>query len=105
MKRFVKLEYKVEQTGTKITLIHRRVVTPFFYVKLKTLAVTFEEWKQPFIWLPTPWFPICSKLPKDTYWFLGQWEYKVNGKSKQVKINKLEAIHQSYGVVKKIDGN
>ena len=94
-----KLDYKLEQAGENAVIVHRRVLTPFFYIRLHPLAAEFKEQQHSVMFYPHPLAGcVAVALPYNRGLFTGQWE--VNGKSFNLKA--LDLIKASYYTVKKI---
>ena len=88
----IKIDFKIEKVGKDKAVIHRRVLTPFFYFKLKTLEAGFIRIESSYLHM----LPFVVPLPENFIMRRGYWDAKERYKSS------LELITKEYYKVSRI---
>lgn len=70
-----KIDFRVEQISKTSAVIHRRILTPFFYINLKKLKAEFKEDKALVLMHQIGGFgeKYCERLPKGQSFCSGLW--------------------------------
>ena len=92
----IKIDYKIESIGHDKALIHRRILTPFFYIKLKPIVAKFERSKRFIDFIHMGFTSMAIKVPEGKFRDVGEWSLK--GRYTEA----LELINKSYCRLEKI---
>lgn len=94
----IKLEKRYRLKNRVQVIECRRLVTPFFYFKLKTRVYQYHEWKSPYLAIPMGLLlggVHLQALPKGQYRTYKEWQYKgktVHSKSLLRRLNIMRAM-------------